>query len=225
MGVWAMFGFLFSPQGRVSRKGIWLFALASFGVQLAATVVDIASGMGAPGSGGPLAAVLALFLLWPSIAISIKRFHDRDMSGWWMLLPLGVLIGGFVLLMALGLGSVLASFSAASLDDPAAASGAMVGAGLLYLLVYLLVVIGVALFQIVQLYFLPGTSGPNRFGGDPRTPSFSADIDLEGGDVLKSLKAARPAAAPIAAPAVKRAPNRLPDPDWGFGKMHPARQR
>ena len=220
-----MFGFLFSPQGRVSRKSIWLFALALFGVQLAATVVDIASGMGTPGSPGPLAAVLALFFLWPSIAISIKRFHDRDMSGWWVLLPLGVLIGGLVLLMALGLGGVLASFSAASLDDPPAASGAMVGAGLLYLLVYLLVVAGVALFQIVQLYFLPGTSGPNRFGGDPRTPPFSSDIDLEGGDVFKSLKAARPVAAPIAAPAVKRAPNRLPHPDWGFGKAHPARQR
>jgi uncharacterized membrane protein YhaH (DUF805 family) len=34
-------------------------------------------------------------MFWPSIAISAKRFHDSDMSGWWVLLnfvPGGTLI-------------------------------------------------------------------------------------------------------------------------------------
>ncbi len=32
--------------------------------------------------------VIVVTLLWVSLAVSVKRWHDRDKSGWWVLLNL-----------------------------------------------------------------------------------------------------------------------------------------
>jgi len=34
-----------------------------------------------------------LLLAWPAIAISVKRWHDRDRAGWWVLINVLPLIG------------------------------------------------------------------------------------------------------------------------------------
>jgi uncharacterized membrane protein YhaH (DUF805 family) len=34
-----------------------------------------------------------LLLVWPGLAVSVKRWHDRDKSGWWVLLNLVPVIG------------------------------------------------------------------------------------------------------------------------------------
>jgi uncharacterized membrane protein YhaH (DUF805 family) len=41
-----------------------------------------------------LFSLLYLVLLYPGVCIGIKRFHDRDKSGWWVLIALVPLIGG-----------------------------------------------------------------------------------------------------------------------------------
>ncbi|MEI9964107.1 MAG: DUF805 domain-containing protein [Caulobacteraceae bacterium] len=46
--------------------------------------------------------VVGLILLWPSLANGVKRCHDRDKSGWWMLLTLIPLIGWIWWLIELG---------------------------------------------------------------------------------------------------------------------------
>ncbi len=48
---------------------------------------------------------LTVLLLWPWFAIAVKRYHDRDESGWWSLIGLVPLIGPIWLLIALGLRS------------------------------------------------------------------------------------------------------------------------
>ena len=35
----------------------------------------------------------AIFSIWSGIAIGIKRWHDRDKSGWWMFIVLIPIIG------------------------------------------------------------------------------------------------------------------------------------
>ena len=45
--------------------------------------------------------MVALALI-PSIIVYIKRFHDRDKSGWWVLIGLIPIIGGIWLLIELG---------------------------------------------------------------------------------------------------------------------------
>lgn len=34
-----------------------------------------------------------LLLLWPALAISVKRWHDRDKPGWWALIAFVPVIG------------------------------------------------------------------------------------------------------------------------------------
>lgn len=51
-----------------------------------------------------LTLVLVLGLIVPSIAVSVRRLHDTDRSGWWLLLGL-ILFGGIVVLVFACLGS------------------------------------------------------------------------------------------------------------------------
>ncbi len=84
-------------QGRAQRSEYWWFALFSLLVQLACTIVD--SVLGSEIGIVALLAMLALFL--PSLAVTIRRLHDQDRSGWWVLLILIPFIGSLVLLIML----------------------------------------------------------------------------------------------------------------------------
>ena len=46
---------------------------------------------------------LIIFLIWAGVAISIKRFHDRDKAGWWVFLALIPVVGAVWLFVELGL--------------------------------------------------------------------------------------------------------------------------
>ena len=46
--------------------------------------------------------LLALAVFIPSILVDIKRWHDRDKSGWWMLILLVPIIGAIWFLIELG---------------------------------------------------------------------------------------------------------------------------
>ncbi len=45
--------------------------------------------------------LLSLALIIPSLAVSIRRMHDQDKSGWWILIALVPFVGGIVLLVFL----------------------------------------------------------------------------------------------------------------------------
>ena len=80
----------FSLDGRLSRRQFWLYGvLALLGAALLGQVLlGIAR---VPPKTADL--VVNLLLLWPAIAVSVKRWHDRDKSGWWVLLNLLPVIG------------------------------------------------------------------------------------------------------------------------------------
>lgn len=98
-------------SGRSRRMEYWMFALLN--VIVVTVLMFIAFGAGgaagmleAEASGDATAGLAALFggmglliLVWilailiPSIAVTVRRLHDRDMSGWWYL---GAVIGGMI---------------------------------------------------------------------------------------------------------------------------------
>ena len=80
----------FSLDGRLSRRQFWLYGvLALLGAALLGhLLLGIAR---VPPKTADL--VVNLLLLWPAIAVSVKRWHDRDKSGWWVLLNLLPVIG------------------------------------------------------------------------------------------------------------------------------------
>ena len=82
-------------SGRASRSEYWWWFLFAFLIGIAANIVDRSLGGGMAGV-GLLGGIVALALLLPNIAIGIRRLHDRDKSGWWLLLVLIPLIGAII---------------------------------------------------------------------------------------------------------------------------------
>ena len=78
-------------SGRASRSEYWWFALASFLVVMAAGIIDVAAGTA-------VVTLLAyLFLIVPGIAVSVRRLHDVNRSGTYLLLNLVPLIGSILI--------------------------------------------------------------------------------------------------------------------------------
>lgn len=87
-------------SGRSRRKEYWSFALLMIAVYVVAGILDGILGMGGMIGGlyGPLTLLAALFFIIPSFSVGIRRLHDTERSGWWLLIGLVPLIGGLVLL-------------------------------------------------------------------------------------------------------------------------------
>jgi len=95
--------------GRSRRKEYWMFAL---GVTLATIILCILAvllggglqGMADSGGmiAGPFLFVFGIFwlaLIVPAIAVQVRRFHDQDKSGWFVLLNLIPYVGGLIVLV------------------------------------------------------------------------------------------------------------------------------
>nr|WP_177414054.1 DUF805 domain-containing protein [Pseudomonas tructae] len=73
--------------GRARRKEYWMFCLVNV---LVAVVLGIIEGVA--GTGAILSNLYSLAVLLPGIAVGVRRMHDTDRSGWWLLLPIVNLI-------------------------------------------------------------------------------------------------------------------------------------
>ncbi len=93
----------FNFMGRSRRSEFWwpvlLYILVYLGVFLFATIGEAMFGENDVIYGiiGFVFLIFALSYIIPSISVSVRRLHDRNMSGWWYLLGF-VPFGGFVLL-------------------------------------------------------------------------------------------------------------------------------
>jgi uncharacterized membrane protein YhaH (DUF805 family) len=67
-------------SGRARRSEYWWFALMAGAVNFIAAIVDNVAGTSI------LAIVAGLALVLPGLAVSIRRLHDTNRSGWWYLL-------------------------------------------------------------------------------------------------------------------------------------------
>jgi len=81
-------------HGRAARPEYWWFALFNALVSVVASIVD-KNVVGVP----VLQAIVALALVIPTLAVAVRRLHDIDRSGWWLLIAVIPLIGGVALLI------------------------------------------------------------------------------------------------------------------------------
>lgn len=117
----------FDFSGRSRRKEYWMFFLLYLVLYIIAGILDVQLGFATTTSasefgdgtasasfnmqGGMLTMIVALAFLIPNIAVAVRRMHDNDKSGWWILVPI---------------------------------------------------------YNIIVIWFMEGTKGPNRFGPDPK---------------------------------------------------------
>jgi len=88
--------FLFSFQGRVSRRQIWLqFLLPLIGIVIAVNIAGALVQVFFPAIPGlVLAQLFAIATIWPQLAVCAKRLHDRGRSAWFLLVGLIPAVGG-----------------------------------------------------------------------------------------------------------------------------------
>jgi uncharacterized membrane protein YhaH (DUF805 family) len=84
--------------GRARRKEFWMFVLFNVIISFVLGIVDGVAGLNKNGF-GVLGAIYTLAVLIPGIAVSIRRLHDTDRSGWMLLLGLIPLVGAIILLV------------------------------------------------------------------------------------------------------------------------------
>src|SRR5512144_1367791 len=155
---------LFSFKGRINRKPWWLATIA---VGLAASVITgilealarssgetivnpVTHELEPTGIFGLAISIIALANLWIAFALSAKRLHDRDRTGWWLIWQLLILI----------LAVILVVVAVVVPNEQGALWYALAGAPGLAAFV-------ISVWLFVQIGFLRGTEGPNRFGPAP----------------------------------------------------------
>ena len=98
----AGFANYFNFRTRATRSEYWYFILFNMIVYIGLAIIDTVTGMKL-GSGetapGLLSTLYSLGVFLPGIGVSIRRLHDTDRSGLWMLISLIPCIGGIIVLV------------------------------------------------------------------------------------------------------------------------------
>jgi uncharacterized membrane protein YhaH (DUF805 family) len=85
-------------SGRAARSEYWYWVLFVILVQIVAWLIDMTLfGFNTTGV-NPIGALASLALFLPGLAVSIRRLHDIDRVGWWVLLAFIPVIGAIVLI-------------------------------------------------------------------------------------------------------------------------------
>jgi uncharacterized membrane protein YhaH (DUF805 family) len=89
----------FTPSGRARRSEYWFFSLFFFIASVVAGLIDGALGFGIGAGQGVIWAITCLVFLIPGIMVAIRRLHDLDRTGWWLLIAFVPVVGSIVLLV------------------------------------------------------------------------------------------------------------------------------
>jgi uncharacterized membrane protein YhaH (DUF805 family) len=72
----------FKVDGKATRLEFWYFVLFNWTISLGASILDIFI------PGNVLENLVTVLLFVPSITVAIRRMHDTDHAGWWLLFPI-----------------------------------------------------------------------------------------------------------------------------------------
>ena len=135
-------------SGRASRSEFWYFVLFSFIAGFVLGFIDEIVRMSS-GTSLFLSDILSLVLFLPSLAVSVRRMHDIDRTGWWVGAP-------YLFIIAVTIYASLVASTTASIDV----------FGEAFVMLMLAAVVGMLAYLILMLVFYctRGTLGPNRYG-------------------------------------------------------------
>ncbi len=143
---------MLSFEGRLRRSHFWIGWLILFGVNIVISWI-------------PIINLLGVVLIWPNLALSVKRLHDMGKTGWLIAIPWV----GSVIAFAAGFAMVIAAAVANGYSEdyyegnPAAVFALMGPAFGLFAIAGLL---GLAFLLWIGL--VDSQKGENRFGPNPK---------------------------------------------------------
>lgn len=82
-------------SGRARRSEYWYFVLCNFLISIVLGIIGYVLGLSF------ISNIYGLALLLPSLAVSVRRLHDVNKSGWFLLISLIPLIGTIWLIVVL----------------------------------------------------------------------------------------------------------------------------
>ena len=133
-------------EGRARRKEYWMFILFYFIFTIAAVVLDEILG-----SEPVIYIVYDLVLILPYLAVTVRRLHDTNRSGWWILLPcISLIIAIFT--------TILFSFLLLTFDFQGLFIAPILG--------YIILIIGWAVLLVFTLQ--DSDVGNNWYGKNPK---------------------------------------------------------
>ena len=141
----------FSFEGRARRSHFWIAWLVCLGLGVVFGWIPL------------LGFILSIALIWPNLAITVKRLHDMGHTGWFAAIPYAVgFIGTIVAFSMIGASAFL-NAAALEKEDPAAIF-ALVGPAMgLFGLMFL-----VGLGFLLWIGLTDSQRGENRFGPNPK---------------------------------------------------------
>lgn len=141
---------MLSFNGRLRRQHFWISWLILFGGGLVLNLI-------------PFLNLLGIALLWPHLAIGVKRLHDMGKSGWLIAIPYVVMVGGWIFaFMSIGV-SAFMNAQAIENEDPAVILSTFGPAFGIILLISL-----VGLGFLLWIGISDSQKGDNKYGPNPK---------------------------------------------------------
>ena len=141
----------FSFEGRIRRSHFWIGWLVCLGLGVVFGWIPI------------LGFFLSIALIWPNLAITVKRLHDMGHTGWLAAIPYAVGIVGMIVAFSLIGATAFMNAAALEAEDPAAIF-ALIGPAIgLFILMFL-----VGLGFLLWIGLTDSQRDDNRFGPNPK---------------------------------------------------------
>lgn len=145
---------LFSFEGRTRRSHFWIGWLICLGAGVVAGWLPL------------IGFVLSIALIWPNLAITVKRLHDMGKPGWLAVIPWVAGIVGMIGAFSMMGVSALSNAAALEEGDPAAIMGLLGPAMGLFAIIGL-----VCLGFLLWIGLSDSQPGANRYGPNPKDPT------------------------------------------------------
>ncbi len=154
--------------GRSRRKEFWMFVLMNLLFSTLAKLIDQLLGLNLPGSGfmdgGIINMVYSLFVIVPTLSLTVRRFHDIGKSGWvYFRFMLAAIISTIVWVVLILMKAMKSGMSL----DPEDIDLATMGQFLVPTMIYGLVILGIAIWSLV-LMVRDSQPGENKYGPNPK---------------------------------------------------------
>ncbi len=147
----------FNFSGRINRAKYWIAMLIYSGIYIVLTIAGYATGNGAIYQA--VNGMLNIVILISSLAVGVKRLHDRNKSGWYLVLF--YIVPGIL---------VAAAIAAGVFMEDSILPAAILG----------FAAFAISVWAFVELGCLRGDIGPNRYGPDPFEPTASPPVRTPG---------------------------------------------